>query len=244
MTQDREITGKDGAPMVLILGGEFWMGSPDGKGNEDEHPQHRVHLDAYYMDRFEVTVSRYAEFMQSAGWGAPDFWGQVNTGKHGHLPVVGVDWHEAEAYCRWAGKRLPTEAEWEKASRGQDGRAYPWGNEPPTPRLANFGKGAAKNVYDERLAPVESFEAGNSLYGLHHMAGNVWEWTADCYDGRFNAKSPQRNPTGPSNGTDKVSRGGAWGTDLANVRSALLVGLTPTTRGIEHGLRCAQDSPK
>lgn len=244
MTQDREITGKDGAPMVLILGGEFWMGSPDGKGSEDEHPQHRVHLDAYYMDRFEVTVSRYAEFMQSAGWGAPDFWGQVNTGKHGHLPVVGVDWHEAEAYCRWAGKRLPTEAEWEKASRGQDGRAYPWGNEPPTPRLTNFGKGAAKNVYDERLAPVESFEAGNSPYGLHHMAGNAWEWTADWYDGRFYAKSPQRNPTGPSNGTDKVSRGGAWGTDLANVRSALRVGLTPTTRGIEHGFRCAQDSPK
>ncbi len=92
------------------------------------------------MDKFEVTVSRYAEFMRSTGRRAPAYWDQVNTGKHSNLPVVGVDWHDAEAYCRWAEKRLPTEAEWEKAARGTDGRTYPWGNEQPTPRLANFGK--------------------------------------------------------------------------------------------------------
>jgi formylglycine-generating enzyme required for sulfatase activity len=244
MTQAREITGKDGAPMVLILAGEFWMGSPDGKGNNDEHPQHRVYLDTYYMDKFEVSVSRYTEFMQSTGRGAPDFWDQVNTVRHSNLPVVGVDWHDAEAYCRWAGKRLPTEAEWEKAARSTDGRTYPWGNEPPTSRLANFGKGAAKNGYDERLAPVDSYEAGNSPYGIHHMAGNVWEWTADWYDEHLYAKSPRRDPKGPSNGADKVLRGGGWGNDLASVRSAYRVRLTPTTRGVEHGFRCAQDSPK
>ena len=140
MTQDREITGKDGAPMVLIPAGEFWMGSPDGGGKKDEHPRHRVFLDAFYMDKFEVTVSRYAEFMRSTTRSGLLRTGSVNIVRHRNLPVVGVYWHDAEAYCRWAEKRLPTEAEWEKAARGTDGRTYPWGNEPPTSRLANFGK--------------------------------------------------------------------------------------------------------
>ena len=240
----KNITGKDGAPMVLILAGEFWMGSPDGKGNNDEHPQQRVYVDTYYMDKFEVSVSRYTEFMQLTGRGAPNYWDQVNTVRHSNLPVVGVDWYDAEAYCRWAEKRLPTEAEWEKAARSTDGRTYPWGNEPPTSRLANFGKGAAKNVYDERLAPIDSYEAGNSPHGIHHMAGNVWEWTTDWYDEHLYAKSPQRNPKGPSNGTDKVLRGGGWGNDLASVRSAYRARQTPTTRGVKHGFRCAQDSSK
>ena len=170
---------KDGAQMVLIPTGEFWMGSPDGEGDKDEHPRHRVSLDAYSMDKFEVTVSRYAKFLQSTGRRDPDYWDQVNISKHSNLPVVGVDWHDAEAYCQWAGKRLPTEAAWEKAARGTDGRTYPWGNGQPTPRLANFNKEYVANFYDERLAPVDSYEAGNSPYRLHHMAGNVWEWTAD-----------------------------------------------------------------
>lgn len=97
------------------------MGSPDGQGNRDEHPRHKVYLDAFYVDKYEVTSSRYAEFMLPTGRRAPDYWDQVKIGKHGNLPVIGVDWHNAEAYCRWAGKRLPTEAEWEKAARGTDG---------------------------------------------------------------------------------------------------------------------------
>ena len=125
MTQDREITGKDGAPMVLIPAGEFWMGSPDGEGDNDEYPRHRVYLDAFYMDNFEVTVARYARFLGSANRSEPKYWEQVNIRKRGNLPVVGVDWYEADAYCRWAGKRLPTEAEWEKAARGTDERTIP-----------------------------------------------------------------------------------------------------------------------
>lgn len=120
-----QLTGKNGAPMVLIPPGEFWMGSPDGEGEEDEHPRHQVSLDAFYMDKFEVTVSRYDEFVGSTNRAKHDYWDQVDSRKHGNLPVVGVDWHDAKAYCEWAGKRLPTEAEWEKAARGTDGRRYP-----------------------------------------------------------------------------------------------------------------------
>lgn len=244
MTQDREVTGKDGAPMVLIPAGEFWMGSPDGEGDSDEHPRHRVYLDAYSMDKFEVTVSRYAEFMRSTGRQFPVYLGQMNTGKHSDLPVVQVDWNDADAYCRWVEKRLPTEAEWEKAARGMAERTYPWGNEEPTPRLANFGKGPFATSQNESYAPVESYEAGKSPYGLHHMAGNVWEWTADWHDEYFYAKSPQRNPTGPSSGTHKAFRGGSLKEDPADVRSAKRKWAPPTGRAPDLGFRCAQDSPR
>jgi formylglycine-generating enzyme required for sulfatase activity len=247
MTQDSGIIGKDDAPMVLIPAGEFQMGSPDGEGSTDEHPQHRVYLDTYYMDKFEVSVSRYAEFMRSTGRRAPQHWDQVNTGKHGNLPVVGVNWHDAEAYCRWAGKLLPTEAEWEKAARGIDGRTYPWGNEQPTPGLANFGKDyveTIETIYDKRLAPVDSYEAGNSPYGLHHMAGNVWEWTADWYDEQYYRNSPRKNAQGPSKGDYKVIRGGSWFNAPALVRSADRGRLTPSVRLDSLGFRCAQDSSK
>ncbi|MEQ1848709.1 MAG: formylglycine-generating enzyme family protein, partial [Nitrospira sp.] len=226
----KTITGKDGAPMVLIPDGEFWMGSPDGEGDKDEHPRHQVALVAFYMDKFEVTVSRYAEFMESTNRSSPEYWDQVDRHKHGALPIVGVDWQDAGAYCRWAGKRLPTEAEWEKAARGKDGRTYPWGNEPPTARLANFGKAFTANVYDERLAPVDSYAAGKSPYGLHHMAGNVWEWTADLYDEAYYRNSQERSPKGPSSGEYRVVRGGSWLSGPHLVRSATRYWNTPTSR--------------
>ncbi|GKS57478.1 hypothetical protein YTPLAS18_10050 [Nitrospira sp.] len=178
-----EIVGNDGAPMVLVPAGEFWMGSPEAQGDDDERPRHRVYLNSFYIDKYETSVSRYAKFMQAAGRKAPTYWDQVKLEEHGNLPVVGVDWSDAEVYCRWAGKRLPAEAEWEKAARGTDGRTYPWGNEEPTSARANFGRDflSVKNPYEERLAPVDSLEAGRSPYGVHHLAGNVWEWVADWY---------------------------------------------------------------
>lgn len=229
--------------MVLIPDGEFWMGSPDGEGDKDEHPRHQVALVAFYMDKFEVTVSRYAEFMESTNRSSPEYWDQVDRHKHGALPIVGVDWQDAGAYCRWAGKRLPTEAEWEKAARGKDGRTYPWGNEPPTARLANFGKAFTANVYDERLAPVDSYAAGKSPYGLHHMAGNVWEWTADLYDEAYYRNSQERSPKGPSSGEYRVVRGGSWLSGPHLVRSATRYWNTPTSRLANIGFRCAQDRP-
>jgi formylglycine-generating enzyme required for sulfatase activity len=240
------MVGKDGAPMMLVTAGEFWMGSPDGEGKEDERPRHQVFLDAFYMDKFEVTVSRYDQFMQSTDRSKPMDWKQVDVTTQGNLPVIGVDWTDADSYCRWAGKRLPTEAEWEKAARGTDGRTYPWGNEEPTARLANFGKQHSPTVkaYEETLVPVDHDEAGQSPYGLHHMAGNVFEWVGDWYDEHYYHRSPARNPKGPAHGTMRVFRGGSLYNDPAEVRSANRHRFPSSTQLASLGFRCAQDGPK
>jgi formylglycine-generating enzyme len=240
------ITGKDGAPMVLIPAGTFVMGAPDSEGNKDEHPRHQIMVDGFYMDKFEVTVARYAKSMRSGNNRKPAGWDWVDSKKHSKLPVVGVDWHDAMAYCEWAGKRLPTEAEWEKAARGRDERKYPWGNEQPTAMLANFGKEGHYpiDVYNYDLAPVDSHDAGNSPYGLHHMAGNVLEWTADWYDKNYYSKSPERNPTGPSRSDFRVLRGGCYANGATDVRSSVRRGVAADVQGHPFGFRCAQDVPK
>ncbi|GKS57480.1 hypothetical protein YTPLAS18_10070 [Nitrospira sp.] len=238
-----EIIGKDGAPMVLVPAGEFWMGSLEVQGDKNEHPRHRVHLDAFYIDKYEISVFRYHKFVQATS-ALPGYWGHVNLANHGNLPVVGVDWFNAEAYCRWAGKRLSTEAEWEKAARGTDGRTYPWGNEEPTPTRAIFGRKSIRNVYDEALRSVDSLEAGRSPYGAYHLAGNVWEWVADWYAKDYYRQSPGRNPTGPSNGLYRVLRGGSWRNDPRHLRSALRTMNEPSDWADSIGFRCAQDDPE
>jgi formylglycine-generating enzyme required for sulfatase activity len=139
-------TGKDGAPMVLVPEGEFTMGS--NKGDEDEKPAHQVTLKAFYIDTFEVTTKRYQVFMNDSGRGEPKYWSQTIPVSQAEKPVVGVTWNDAEAYCEYYGRRLPTEAEWEKAARGTDGRIYPWGNDAPTSRHANFDSDGTKTFND------------------------------------------------------------------------------------------------
>ena len=124
--------------MVVVPAGEFMMGSPTG--DSDEQPAHKVYVDAFSVDVYEVTVGQYAAFLQAKGIDPPSDWKTMNQSAHQKRPIANVDWADAVAYCKWAGKRLPTEAEWEKAARGTDGRLYPWGNDPPTPLHANFGK--------------------------------------------------------------------------------------------------------
>lgn len=265
----RESSGKDSAPMVLIPAGEFWMGSTENqiedllaiqcgyaRGSEQlrticqrfpkaEGPLHRVNLDAYYMDKFEVTVARYAEFMRATNRANPYFWDQVDISKHRDFPVLWVDWHSALAYCEWVGKRLPTEAEWEKAARGTDGRIFPWGNEPPIGRFGNFGKWLTTNLddplYDGRTELVDSYEAGKSPYGLHHMAGNVYEWTQDWFDENYYKQSPEHNPKGPSSGRYRVIRGGSWQGSPIDVRSAARLEEDPSVGSAMIGFRCARD---
>jgi len=235
-----ELTGKDGAPMVLIPAGEFVMGSPDGEGSEDEHPQHRVSVTAFYLDKYELTNARYSQFLDETGRVIPEYWEQVDLSIHGELPVIGLAWHDAEAYCQWAEKRLPTEAEWEYAARGNDHRTYPWGNAEPTEDLANYGKRWSHKFFGDRLEPVKSREGGKSPYGLHHLAGNVWEWVADWYDSKYYEHSPERNPPGPPTGKMKVVRGGSWNFSAGYLRSASRLKFPPTHRAADVGVRCAQ----
>lgn len=228
------VRADNGAAMVLVQAGEFWMGSDDG--NDDEKPRHRIDLDAYSIDRYEVTNGLYKRFMEATGRAAPRHW------SHGDLngvsqPVVGVSWHDADAYCRWVRKRLPTEAEWEKAARGDDGPTYPWGEEWDSSR-AN-----SKESPLNKPAPVGSYPSGVSPYGVHDMAGNVWEWVADWYAKDSYQRSPQRNPQGPEAGPWKVLRGGSWGFLPSLLRTTSRLSITPDLRNTVVGFRCAKEIP-
>ncbi len=233
--------GKDGAPMVLIPAGEFQMGSSDG--NDDEKPVHTVYLDAFYMDVYEATNAQYKKFMDATEHSAPKSWSDSDFNAP-NQPVVGVTWHDAVAYAKWAGKRLPTEAEWEKAARGGlEGKKYPWGNSISHANANYYGIGGRDRW--EYMAPVGSFAPNG--YGLYDMAGNVWEWCADWYDGEYYVNSPRRNPTGPSSGQYRVLRGGSCVSLFANIlRTAdRRRSLYPTITYVLDGFRCvvaAQDS--
>jgi formylglycine-generating enzyme required for sulfatase activity len=222
--------------MVLVPAGEFTMGSPTG--DPDERPPHQVYLDSFLIDIYEVTVGQYAAFLQAKGIDPPSDWKTMNQPAHQKRPVANVDSTDASAFCKWAGKRLPTDAEWEKAARGTDGRVYPWGNDAPTPLHANFGKPEWNN--HGVLAPVGSFETGKSPYGIYDMAGNVWEWVSDWYDYNYYKTSPSQNPTGPSTGGTKVIRGGSWYSNPRAIRSANRSLITPTDQGL-NGFRCAKN---
>lgn len=238
-----EITGKDGAPMVLVPASEFTMGSD--KGDDDESPAHRVYLDTFYLDKFEVTNGRFARFVDAIQseppWGFSD---KDTPVTHADRPVRWVSWMDAMGYCLWAGKRLPTEAEWEKAARGTDGRIYPWGNEPPTPAHAVFG---LKEGGSDTVSPIGNRDKGRSLYGAHDLAGNLYEWVTDWYAEDYYAnfaKSPAINPRGPSEGTAKVQRGGSYINNPYRLRSSFRTKGDPTEQDSNVGFRCAQEVPK
>jgi len=237
--QDNEAVKGDDAPMGVIPAGEFWMGIDGTIGLEDERSRHKVWLDTFSIDLYEVTTNRYAKFLAATGRTPPWLWDSVKLAIHGERPVVGVDWEDADAYCRWAGKRLPAEAEWEKAARGTDERLYPWGNQPPTGDLANFAVGA-RFSYSQALMPVGRYKEGKSPFGLYDMAGNVWEWVQDWYDGADYERGPDRNPTGPEEGQFKVVRGGAWSELPKYLLAYGRFKLLPNTRNSYTGFRCAK----
>lgn len=223
-------------PMALVPAGEFIMGSKVGPA--DEQPEHRVFVDAFFMDKYEVSVGHYGEFLKATSLEAPPDWDIMNQPQHQKRPVVNMDWADAATYCKWAGKRLPTEAEWEKAARGTDGRLYPWGNETPTGLHANFGKKEWNN--HAALLPVGKLEDGKSPYGIYDMAGNAWEWVSDWYDHDYYKNSPSQNPAGPSSAKFKVLRGGSWSNTQDDLRSANPYIYEPASQYHNVGFRCAK----
>ena len=234
---------KDQVEMVVIPAGTFIRGSAPGEGRLDEQPQRKIYVDSFAIDKYEVSNARYINFLEETLHKPPlNVYGEGSLLKEddiASLPVVQVTWHDAVDYCFWAGKRLPTEAEWEKAARGDDTRLYPWGNEPPSEKKAQFEKEwDGKNT----LQIVKSLPAGQSSYGVFQLSGNVREWTQDWYDPEYYSQAPGKNPNGPETGILKVIRGGSWrsfDTDL-RVTSRGKGGFALKTHGI--GFRCARDS--
>jgi len=231
----------DPVPMVTVPGGPFLMGSENPKGRADEWPQRSVHVDTFAIDQVEVTNERYMTFVATTGHRSPPnpYGTGVLVSAKGieQLPVVQVTWYDAKAYCSWAKKRLPTEAEWEKAARGEGKRRYAWGDE--------FVVGYANIDGNEDgfryLAPPGSFESGRSPYGIYDMTGNVGEWVADFYDENSYRGSPYRDPKGPDQGEQRVIRGGSWRETKRNVRSSKRFQAKPWRHDITVGFRCAKD---
>jgi formylglycine-generating enzyme required for sulfatase activity len=226
--------GADGAPAAIVPAGVFVM------GDDEVSPRREVYVDAFYMDRLEITMSRYAAFLTStSSRRVPDYWEEAGGNEREDLPVIGVSWHDADAYCRWAGKRLPTEAEWEKAARGTDERTYPWGNDSPTPDHANY-QNTAPGPYDGALVPVGTHALGKSAYGIEDLAGNAAEWVADWYAEGF-ASGDVYDPRGPGEGSSKVLRGGGRYDPDYRLAAAARSFADPETRSDDIGFRCASD---
>jgi len=253
---DRISDGR-GVEMIYVPAGEFIMGSDTGF--PDEVPVHQVDLDAFYIDKLETTNKEYKACMDAGACRPPvrldcctdtqlvlwvTYFGDP---KFDDYPVIYLDWHRASDYCAWRGARLPTEAEWEKAARGPDGRVYAWGSDQPRPGLLNFAWSPGE--FDQRALPgtaaVGSYPDGASPYGVLDMLGNVYEWVEDRYDPRYYAVSPDRNPTGPTEGNYRIARGGsffntAFRNRAANRNNAFL---PADLAHFDAGARCAMNAP-
>jgi formylglycine-generating enzyme required for sulfatase activity len=224
--------------MVLVPRGEFSMGS---KHHKDEF-MHKVVLDAYYIDKYEVSNKDYKAFMKATGHAAPAYWDDPRLSKP-EQPVVGVNWYDASSFCEWKGKRLPTEAEWERAAKGPDGNEhYPWGHTLDETK-ANYGQKVGMTT------AVDSYPSGVSGYGAFNMAGNVFEWVTDWYDPTYFTVSPALNPQGPATGLNfanqgpvKVLRGGSWLAPSSSLHTSHRFWNQPENNsyGVGLGFRCAQ----
>jgi serine/threonine-protein kinase len=238
------ITDGFGAVMVLIPAGEFIMGSE--QGFSDERPVHTVYVASFYIDLLEVTNREYRACVDAGVCHPPARLDSATRAdyftnpQYDAYPVIWISWYDAFAYCAWRGARLPTEAEWEKAARGADGRTYPWGDQEPIPDLLNF---IHSGIYD--TAPVGSYPLGASPYGVLDMAGNVYEWVQDIYAPDYYHYSPYTNPTGPEEGTYRVTRGGSWYNQAFRNRSANRNNAFIPADSVHNdgGARCALDAP-
>jgi formylglycine-generating enzyme required for sulfatase activity len=265
-TGSTRVSEKDSMVQVYVPAGEFSMGSSesDKSAGEDEKPQHTVYLDAFWIDRTEVINAMFKRFVAATGYrteAEKSGIGRVFNGEEwietpgadwqhpggpatnilglDNYPVLQVSWNDAQAYCQWTGRKLPTEAQWEKAARGRDGRIYPWGNQMASCNYAVMNDGAGNGCGKGSVAwPVGSKPKGASPYGAWDMAGNLWEWVADWYDKSYYASSPSKNPPGPSPGQSRVLRGGGWNNFALYVRVTNRLAVEPIYRDDNNGFRC------
>ncbi|NMB55642.1 MAG: SUMF1/EgtB/PvdO family nonheme iron enzyme [Leptolinea sp.] len=247
------ISPVDGMPLIYIPQGQYLIGSPDSDTLAliNEKPQHTVKLSGFWMDKTEITNAMYAVCVQAGvcpekkkvmSYTRESYYGNPEFADY---PVIFVSWYDAQTYCTWAGRKLPTEAQWEAAARGPDGKKYPWGNSNPTCGQLNFatsldmrgGKKSSLCVGD--TSQVGKYPKGASPYGLLDMAGNVWEWVADWNSPNY-LVDPSQDPTGPADGENKVIRGGFFFTDAKYVRPAARSWHSPDFSSNDLGFRCAR----
>jgi formylglycine-generating enzyme required for sulfatase activity len=239
------VSERDGMTLVYVPEGAFWMGAhpDDTYADDDEHPYHEIYLDAFWIDQTEVTNGMYARCVADQACGLP-----VNLSSTTHLsyyveqafkdhPVINVSWQQAVDYCAWAGRRLPTEAEWEKAARGSEGLIYPWGNELNDCTQANYSILVQRKCVGDAKR-VGSFPDYASPYNALDMVGNVWEFVADFYSTSYYSSSPWENPQGPISGLNRVVKGGSWDNIPADSRSSERFSTT-NYGDMETGFRCA-----
>ncbi|MFC2028789.1 SUMF1/EgtB/PvdO family nonheme iron enzyme [Chloroflexota bacterium] len=229
----------DGMIEVFVPAGSFMMGDTSSTADSNESPIHRVSLDAFWIDKTEVTNLMFHTCVDAGACNRPSETDSksrssyFNNSNYNHYPVINVSWDDAFSYCRWVGARLPTEAEWEFAARGESSLKYPWGNGAPSSSFANYGD----NLND--TTAVGSYPDGASPYGALDMAGNVYEWVADWYDSDYYEISPDSNPKGPNSGTRHVTRGGSYEISSRYIRGANRNSITNDADDL--GFRCAQN---
>ncbi|MBA4384625.1 MAG: formylglycine-generating enzyme family protein [Anaerolinea sp.] len=233
------ISPKDEMTMVFVPNGEFLMGSVNGEGDSDEEPQHSVFLDSYWIDQFEITNAMYANCVNAgvcslpvslASYSISHYFGNP---EYEDFPVVNVTWYQARKYCQWVERSLPSEAQWEKAARGNNGAKYPWGNTDPNEKLANYSE--IKND----LSRVGCFPQGASPYGAMDMAGNAAEWVEDFYGEYPTTTYTFANPLGPETGSYRILRGGSWIIGPYLIRSSERFWASPFYADYDSGFRCA-----
>ncbi len=251
-----KINAVDGAEMVYVKAGKFMMGTDDKditamieKNKEwkaswfaSEGPKHEVELNGYWIYKYEVTVAQYKKFCNAKNKKMPTLYPWV-TDNH---PIINVSWYDAEEYAKWANTKLPTEAQWEKAARGTDGRIYPWGNDWANDNCNNYGSKyqikEGKKDKENKTTIAGKCPQSASQYGAQDMPGNAWEWCRDWYDADYYKTSPNKNPQGPEDGEMKVMRGGSWGSYAISIRCANRHSDLPDLTYVDSGgFRCVDE---